>query len=133
MKKIILVVDDSATNLELTTYLLEEAGFGILKATNGLEAIKLARANRPDLVLCDIHMPGMDGLEVAQTLRNDPDLAHVPLIALTATAGPADIPSMMAAGFMSFFEKPISMAKFVDQVRQYLDGETNVPLCEPAL
>src|SRR5688500_9705707 len=107
MVKVVLVVDDSATNLELAAYLLEEAGFRVLKATNGLEGIELARSARPDLVLCDIHMPVADGFEVARTFAADPLLVGIPLVALSATSDQSDQGAILAHGFRGFLLKPI--------------------------
>jgi CheY-like chemotaxis protein len=119
VQKVILVVDDSPTNLALAAFVLEEAGFKVVKAVNGREGIDLARSTLPDLVLCDIHMPIADGIQVARTFAADPALSRIPLVALTATTDPAELPAILANGFAGYLEKPLVLGNFVQQVRAY--------------
>ena len=116
----ILVIDDSPTALELTTYLLNAAGFRTLAAEDGPEGIELARAERPDLVLCDIHLPAMDGFEIARAFRADPALAKIPMIAVTASAMVGDRDKILAAGFRGYIAKPVTPEMIGEEVSAYL-------------
>src|ERR1051325_3266248 len=82
----ILVIEDKPANLELMTYLLNAFGHSVLAAGNGLDGVQLASRERPELIICDIQLPDIDGFEVARRLRGDPELASIPLVAVTALA-----------------------------------------------
>jgi two-component system, cell cycle response regulator len=121
----ILVIDDSPTALELTTYLLNAAGFRTLAAEDGPEGIELARTERPDLVLCDIHLPAMDGFEIARAFRADPALANIPMIAVTASAMVGDREKILAAGFRGYIAKPVTPEMIGEEVSTYLTDLTD--------
>lgn len=116
----ILIMEDNAANLRLMSYLLESYGHVILAARDGLEGVELVLRERPDLILCDLQMPKLDGFDVAHRLKNDPELAGIPLVAVTALAMAGDSVKVRAAGFDGYISKPISLTSFVSQVQQFL-------------
>jgi two-component system cell cycle response regulator len=116
----ILVVEDNPDNLNLMTYLLKAFGHTVLTARNGKEGLESARRELPDLILCDLHMPKMDGFELIRDLRLDPRLANRPVIAVTAYAMRGDDANVLAAGFDGYISKPIVPEEFVGQVERFL-------------
>jgi two-component system cell cycle response regulator DivK len=122
----ILLAEDNATNRYLVTYLLEGAGFAVVQAHNGKEALRLAHAEIPDLVLMDLQMPEMDGYEAAQRIRADPQLAGIPIIALTSYAMLRDRAKALEFGFVGYIEKPIKTETFVSEISRFLSGK-NAP------
>ena len=120
MKSKILLVEDNAQNRYLATFLLEQAGFTLLHASNGLEALETARKEPPDLVLMDIQMPEMDGYEAARRMLEIEGCANVPIVAVTSYAMAGDRARAMNMGFAGYIEKPIDNAIFVQTVRQFL-------------
>ena len=119
----ILVAEDNASNRYLATYLLKNAGFTVLTAQNGSDAVRLALAEHPDLVLMDIQMPEMDGYEATRTMRADPRLAAIPIVAVTAYAMTSDRAKALDMGFVGYIEKPIRPLTFVAEVSKYLHGK----------
>jgi CheY-like chemotaxis protein len=119
MPRTILVIDDSSTSRELIAYLLDAAGFRTLVAEDGPEGIEFARAEHPDLVLCDIHLPSMDGFAVARAFSADAALAGVPMIAVTASAMVGDREKIIAAGFHGYIAKPITPELIAAEVSDY--------------
>ena len=116
----ILVIEDNPTNLQLVVYLLEAFGHQVGGAKEGAEGIEMARQQRPDLILLDIHMPRMDGYEVAHRLRDDPACRHIPIIAVTALAMVGDKEKLLAAGFNGYISKPIDPETFAARVQEFL-------------
>lgn len=116
----ILVVEDNAINLELMVDLLEAAGHEILSATDGDAGLALALRERPDLVLCDIQMPGRDGHAVAAALRTLPEQAQVPMVAVSAAAMAGDRERALASGFDAIVSKPIDPARFLSLIEPFL-------------
>jgi two-component system cell cycle response regulator len=116
----ILIVEDNADNLKLMTYLLRAFGHETLAAHTGEEALALLGREQPDLVVCDIQLPGMDGCEVARRLKADAQLCRIPLVAVTALAMVGDRDRMLAAGFDGYLSKPITPQTFVRQVEAHL-------------
>jgi two-component system cell cycle response regulator len=116
----ILVIEDNPDNLELITYLLEAYGHVVLQAGDGERGIEAVRREGPDLVLCDIHLPGADGYAVARRLKNDAAGLHVPLVAVTALAMVGDREKILAAGFDGYITKPINPQMFVADVDAFL-------------
>lgn len=116
----ILIVEDNPANLELMSYLLKAFGHEPLIASNGAEGLKGAERERPDLIVCDVEIPEINGLEVARRLKNDPTLREIPLIAVTAFAMVGDRDRVLAAGFDGYISKPIAPEKFVKQVEAFL-------------
>ena len=103
----ILVIEDNAANMKLVTLLLNNAGYNTLFAADAEAGIRLARAERPDLILMDLHLPGMDGLAATSLLKQDPLTAAIPVIALTAMASRTDEDNCRAAGCDAFIVKPL--------------------------
>jgi two-component system, cell cycle response regulator len=131
----ILVIEDNATNLELMCYLLSAFGYEPLKAVNGIEGVAMARRERPDLIACDIHLPKMDGYEVARELKKDQVCKSIPLVAVTALAMVGDQEKVLQAGFDGYISKPIDPQTFVKQIEKYLPANrtTNgLPKVAPA-
>ena len=112
----VLVVEDNPLNLKLVRDVLGHAGYRVLEATDGERGIALAREQRPDLVLMDIQLPGIDGVQALGRLRADPDTAGIPVVALTAFAMKDDRERLLAAGFDGYVEKPVSVRALPGQV-----------------
>ena len=121
--KTILVADDSLASRELLREVLEAAGYRVLEATNGREALDVIRKNKPDLAFLDIRMPGMDGIGVVRELRKDIRFEALPVIAVTAYAMPADRERVVEAGFDSYITKPIDVDDLQKQVQALFDRE----------
>jgi len=121
MMKTVLIVEDNELNMKLFNDLLEANGYLTLKATNGSEAMELARSGNPDLILMDIQLPEISGLEVTQWLKADLDLKQIPVIAVTAFAMKGDEERIRAAGCEAYISKPISISHFLETVRSYLE------------
>lgn len=117
----ILIIEDNPTNLELMTYLLKAFGHAPLPANNGAAGMKLALSQLPDLILCDVQLPVLDGYEVARLLKNHADLKMIPLVAVTALAMVGDRDRVLAAGFDGYIPKPIDPEAFVAQTESFLD------------
>lgn len=120
---VVLLVEDNEKNLKLARDVLEFAGFTVLVATSGEEAVDRARADLPDIVLMDLQLPGIDGHAALARLRTDERTADIPVVALTAFAMQADRDRAAEAGFDGYLEKPISVRQFPDQVRLHLRTE----------
>ena len=120
VKHNILIVEDNAMNMELAVDLLEAAGYIVSKAGEAEAGIELARSSRPDLILMDISLPGMDGLAAAQTLKTDAATRSIPVVALTAHAMKGDEEKALAAGCSGYLTKPIDTRTFVKTVAAFL-------------
>jgi two-component system, cell cycle response regulator len=116
----VLVVEDNPASLDLMVYLLKAFGHTPLSARDGLEGIEAARRERPDLILCDIQLPGADGVEVCRQLKQDPDLQKIPLVAITAYAMVGDRERMLGEGFNGYLSKPINPQTFIADMAPYL-------------
>jgi two-component system, cell cycle response regulator len=116
----ILVIEDNPTNLQLVVYLLHAFGHEVSGAREGAEGIEMARQHKPDLILLDIHMPKMDGYEVARRLREDPDCCRIPIVAVTALAMVGDREKLLTSGFDGYISKPIEPETFSGKVQEYL-------------
>ena len=116
----ILVIEDNRANLDLMTYLLEAFGYTPLAATNGEQGLEMVRRQLPDLVICDIQMPDLDGYQVAQQLKNHPALRAIPLVAVTAYAMVGDRDKVLEVGFDGYIAKPINPETFVTEVEKFL-------------
>ena len=123
----ILLAEDNATNRYLVTYLLEAAGFTVVQARNGQEALRLARAETPDLVLMDLQMPEIDGYEAAQRMHAEPQFAGIPIVALTSYAMVRDRTKALEFGFAGYIEKPIRTETFVSEISRFLPGKKPLP------
>ena len=116
----ILVVEDNPTNMKLSTFLLESADYTVLAATNAEIGLTLAREARPDLILMDIQLPGMDGLEATALLKADEATRGIPVIALTALAMKGDEERILAAGCDGYIAKPLDYKDFLATIRARL-------------
>lgn len=126
-KKTILVVDDERDLLDLIEYNLKKEGFNVLKAENGEEGIKVARENKPDLVLLDIMMPKMDGLEAVEIMRKDEDLKNIPIIFLTARSDEKTEVEGLNKGGDDYITKPISTTKLVSRIKAVMRRFDELP------
>jgi two-component system cell cycle response regulator DivK len=120
MGKTILIVEDNELNMKLFNDLLEANGYATVQTRNGIEAVALARQHRPNLILMDIQLPEVSGLEVTKWLKEDPDLKHIPVVAITAFAMKGDEERIREGGCEAYLSKPISVAKFLETVRHFL-------------
>ena len=118
---LVLLVEDVEDNRELARFLLENEGYRVIEAHDGAEAVAIARAQMPDLVLMDLSLPVMDGWEAAGMLKADPATAHLPIIAVTAHAMAGDQDRVLEAGFDGYIAKPLEVGSFGPQVRSYLE------------
>lgn len=116
----ILVVEDNADNLALVKFLLERNGYHVITAGNGLEALRLARENHPDLLLLDLAIPELDGWATARAMKADPQTADIPIIALTAYTMPSDQQRALEAGCQGFIPKPINVVSFIREIGNFL-------------
>src|SRR5262245_5613680 len=116
----ILLVEDNEQNRYLTTFLLEKAGYEVIHAHTGKEALRLADEEKPDLVLMDIQMPEMDGYEAARQIRDTPGLEEMPVVAVTSYAMVGDREKAMKLGFVGYIEKPIATDTFVAEIGQFI-------------
>ena len=116
----ILVIEDNPTNLELMTYLLNAFGHTTLVARDGKEGVEAALRAIPDIILCDLALPEMDGYEVVRRLKGDARLNDVPIIAVTASAMVGDREKVVLTGFDGYITKPITPETFVQEVEGYL-------------
>ncbi len=121
MAKSILVVEDNELNMKLFHDLLEAQGYDVLQSQDGMEALKLARTHRPDLILMDIQLPEVSGLEVTKWLKEDEELRSIPVIAVTAFAMKGDEEKIREGGCEAYISKPISVANFLETVEKYLN------------
>jgi two-component system cell cycle response regulator DivK len=115
----VLVVEDNERNMKLFRDVLQASGFRTLEATTGERAVELALEHQPDLVLMDIQLPDIDGVEALDRLRADDKFASVPVLALTAQAMEGDRERFLAAGFDGYLSKPVDIADFVATVKRY--------------
>jgi two-component system cell cycle response regulator DivK len=120
MAKTVLIVEDNELNMKLFNDLLEAHGYQTLKTANGVEAVELSRAHRPDLILMDIQLPEVSGLDVIRWLKADDDLKDIPVVAITAFAMKGDEERIRGGGCEAYLSKPISVAKFLETVRNFL-------------
>jgi len=118
----VVVVEDNERNMKLFREVLESSGYRTLEAETGERAVALTTEHRPDLVLMDIHLPDIDGVEALRRLRADERTASVPVLALTAQAMEGDRERFIAAGFDGYLSKPVNIADLLDAVRRYCEG-----------
>ena len=120
MKKTVLIVEDNELNMKLFNDLLEANGNATLRTRSGVEAVALAREHMPDLILMDIQLPEVSGVEVTRWLKEDAALRHIPVIAITAFAMKGDEEKIRQGGCEAYLSKPISVAKFLETVNACL-------------
>jgi CheY-like chemotaxis protein len=118
--KTILVIEDNTLNMKLVRSLLTIGKYSVLEASDAERGIQLARKNRPQLILMDIQLPGMDGLDATRLIKIDPDLKKIPIIALTSRAMDGDNQKAIEAGCDGYISKPINTRGFLKTIDQYL-------------
>jgi two-component system, cell cycle response regulator DivK len=118
--KTVLIVEDNELNMKLFHDLLDAHGYRTLQTRNGFDALKIARERRPDLILMDIQLPEVSGLEVTKWLKDDEKLRDIPVIAVTAFAMKGDEERIRQGGCEAYISKPISIGTFLETVRRYL-------------
>ena len=118
----ILIVEDNEKNMKLARDVLQAKGYRTLEAVSGEDGVKLALKNVPDLVLMDIQLPGINGIEAFRQIRGNAATKAIPVIALTASVTPTDRSAITAAGFDAFLGKPINLKEFVDTVKRLVEG-----------
>jgi len=128
----ILIIDDSQDNLRLTQMLLECEGFQVSTAGDANQALLVLQTEQPDLILMDIQLPGMDGLELTRCLRKIPAFQNSPIVALTAYAMPGDEAHALEAGCNGYITKPIDTRAFGGLIRGYLEGRRCSASCLPS-
>jgi two-component system cell cycle response regulator DivK len=119
--KTVLVVEDNELNMKLFHDLLEAHGYGILQTKDGMEALQIARDHKPDLILMDIQLPEVSGLEVTKWIKEDDNLKSIPVIAVTAFAMKGDEEKIREGGCEAYIAKPISVANFLQTVQKFLN------------
>lgn len=118
--KTVLVVEDNELNMKLFHDLLEAHGYNILQTKDGMDALRIAREHKPDLILMDIQLPEVSGLEVTKWLKEDEDLKSIPVIAVTAFAMKGDEEKIREGGCEAYIAKPISVTQFIDTVKTFV-------------
>ena len=118
----VLVVDDNALNIELVMFVLDDDGFAVAAATDAADALRQIPMFRPELILMDIQMPGVDGLELTRRLKADPVTRHIVIVAFTAYAMKGDEAKLRAGGCDGYLSKPIDVASFATTVRNFITG-----------
>ena len=118
--KRVLIVEDNELNMKLFNDLLEAHGYFTLQTKDGVEALRMARTHRPDLILMDIQLPEVSGLEVTKWLKEDDELRSIPIIAVTAFAMKGDEQKIRDGGCEAYIAKPISVASFMSTVERFL-------------
>ena len=118
--KTVLIVEDNELNMKLFHDLLEAHGYETLQTRDGIDALKLAREHKPDLILMDIQLPEVSGLEVAKWIKEDDELKSIPIVAVTAFAMKGDEENIKQGGCEAYIAKPISVARFLETVEHFL-------------
>jgi two-component system, cell cycle response regulator DivK len=118
--KTVLIVEDNELNMKLFHDLLEVRGYNILQTNDGMEALRMARSHKPDLILMDIQLPEVSGLEVTKWIKEDDNLRSIPVIAITAFAMKGDEEKIREGGCEAYIAKPISVANFLETVQKFL-------------
>lgn len=123
MPKKVMIVEDNELNMKLFKDLIEACGYETVRTANGREAVELAREHKPNLILMDIQLPEVSGLDVTQWLKADDELCTIPVIAVTAFAMKGDEERIRKGGCEAYISKPIQVPKFIETIKSYLgDG-----------
>jgi len=118
--KLVLVIEDNEANLYLMRFILENKGFDVIEARTGLQGVEVANKEKPDLILMDIQLPDIDGLEATKRIRASETDDAIPIVAVTSYAMAGDREKALAAGCTDYIEKPIDPERFVEKIRKYL-------------
>jgi two-component system cell cycle response regulator DivK len=121
--ELILIVEDNDKNMKLARDVLQVKGYRTIEADSAEAGLPLASARKPDLVLMDIQLPGMNGIDALKKLRASPDTSHIPVLAFTASVMPQDRREIMSAGFDGFVSKPINLKEFIASVAKALGND----------
>jgi two-component system, cell cycle response regulator DivK len=133
MPKTVMIVEDNELNMKLFHDLLEAHGYRTVSTRDGFKVPDLARKHRPDLILMDIQLPEVSGLEVTNWLKEDPELQAIPVVAVTAFAMKGDEERIREGGCEAYLSKPISVPKFIETVRRFLGVGLSIPaVSQPA-
>ena len=124
-EKKILLVEDNPVNRRLAEFLLRSQGYDVRAAATGVEALEMLEKERPDLIVMDIQLPGMDGLEVTRKLKEQPATADIPVVAVTSYAMKGDREKALAAGCAGYVTKPIDKKIFIEEVAARLGHQTH--------
>jgi two-component system, cell cycle response regulator DivK len=116
----VLIVEDNELNMKLFNDLLVAHGYRVIQTRNGFDAMELAKKHRPDLILMDIQLPEVSGLEVTKWLKDDENLRHIPIVAVTAFAMKGDEDRIRSGGCEAYISKPISVMTFLETVRRFI-------------
>ena len=119
----ILIVEDNEKNMKLARDVLRAKGYDTLEAVNGEDGVRLALEHKPDMVLMDIQLPDINGVEAFTRIRANADTAHIPVVAFTASVTPMDRNRITDAGFDGFIGKPINLKEFLETVRKTVEGK----------
>jgi two-component system cell cycle response regulator DivK len=119
---LVLIIEDNEKNMKLARDVLQAKGYSTVEAVTGEEGVKLAKERKPNLVLMDIQLPGISGIEAFKQIRGDARTKAIPVIALTASVTPTDRTAITAAGFDAFLGKPINLKEFLDTVKRLVEG-----------
>ena len=118
----VLIVEDNEKNMKLARDVLRSKGYATLEAVTGEEGVRIAKDQKPDLILMDIQLPGMNGIDALGQLRADPATARIPVVAFTASVTPTDRTQISKAGFDGFLSKPINLKEFIETVQRLCGG-----------
>jgi len=124
-EKTVLIVEDNELNMKLFHDLLEAHGINTIETRDGTKVLEIAREKKPDLILMDIQLPEVSGLEVTKWLKEDPELKHIPVIAVTAFAMKGDEQKIREGGCEDYISKPISVSRFLEVIESYLKKNPN--------
>ena len=119
---LVLIIEDNEKNMKLARDVLQARGYRTLEAVTGEEGVRLAKEGKPDLVLMDIQLPGINGIEALRQLRADSATARTPVVAFTASVTPTDRTQITQAGFDAFLGKPINLKEFLETVKRVLEN-----------
>ena len=125
--KSILVVEDNAVNRRLVEFLLRSNGYQVSEASTALEAFEILKTERPNLILMDVQLPGMDGLEATKRLKENPATRDIPVVAVTSYAMKGDREKALAAGCVGYIMKPIDKTTFIQEVTAHLGNKSQAP------
>jgi two-component system cell cycle response regulator DivK len=123
-QKLVLIVEDNDLNMKLFRDLIEAQGYGTIHTRDGMDVVELARAKKPDLIIMDIQLPEISGLDVTKWLKEDPELKSIPVIAVTAFAMKGDEEKIRAGGCEDYLSKPIAISQFLGMLRKHLEPKT---------
>lgn len=119
---VVLIVEDNEKNMKLARDVLQVKGYTTLEAVTGEDGVRLAKEKLPDLVLMDIQLPGISGIDALKALRDDAQTENIPVAALTASVTPTDRSQISEAGFDAFLSKPINLKEFLEIVKRLTEG-----------